>query len=185
MKKQIKLYALFLAVLVAISSTLNSCKPDDNDHDHEHDAVTKVQLSFVDSATNNAAGTFTWDDPDGIGGNNPTQIDTIQLTANKTYRVSAMLYSKHEDHEDNLTAEILEEKNDHLFVYKNISGNVTVQITDKDDNNLLIGLETKWATGGSSSGSVNIVLRHQPGVKDGTETPGDTDVDIVFPIVIQ
>jgi hypothetical protein len=185
MKNQFKFYAFFAAVVLVISSSLNSCKPENPHDDHEHDAVTKLQLLFVDSATNNAAGTFTWDDPDGIGGNSPTQIDTIQLIANKTYRVSIMFYAKHDNHEDNLTPEIVAEKNDHLFVYKNITGNLSVQITDKDDKNLPIGLESKWRTGAPSTGSINIILRHQPGLKDGTEIPGDTDVDVVFPLNIQ
>lgn len=186
MKNQIKLYSLLFALLAAISSTLNSCKPDEHNHEDEHDAITKIQILFTDSATGTAAGTYTWADPDGIGGNNPTQIDTVKLDASKVYTASLMLYALHDGtHEDNITADILAEKNDHLLVYKNVSGNVTVLSTDKDDNNLPIGLETKWTTGGSSSGSVNIVLRHQPGVKDGTETPGDTDVDIVFPVLIQ
>ncbi len=185
MKNQFKLHAIFFATIAALSSTLNSCKPDDHNHDDEHDAITKMQLAFVDSATNAAAGTFTWADPDGIGGNNPTQIDTISLAANKTYRVNLSVFAQHDNHEDNITAEILNEKNDHLFVYKNISGNISVQTTDKDDNNLPIGIETKWTSGSASTGSVNVVLRHQPGVKDGTETPGDTDVDITLPVKIE
>lgn len=185
MKKQVKLYAVFALSAMVLTATLNSCKPDDHDHDHEHDAITKIQLVMVDSATNAPAGTFTWSDPDGIGGSNPTQIDTVKLAANKTYLTDIMVYAKHDDHEDNITAEILEEKNDHLFVFKNITANLTILITDKDDNNRPIGLKSKWTTGASSNGSVNIVLRHQPGVKDGTETPGDTDIDVVMPVQVQ
>lgn len=185
MKKQVKLYAVFALSAMVLTATLSSCKPDDHDHDHEHDAITKIQLVVVDSATNAPAGTFTWSDPDGIGGNNPTQIDTVKLSANKTYFTDLMVYALHDNHEDNITAEILEEKNDHLFVFKNITGNLSVAVMDKDDNNFPIGLKSRWVTGAASVGSVNIVLRHQPGVKDGTETPGDTDVDITFPVSIQ
>lgn len=186
MRNQFKFYSLFAAVIISLSAFLYSCKPEEHNHGDEHDAIVKVQLVFTDSATNTAAGTFTWSDPDGIGGNNPTQIDTIQLNASKVYTVALMVYALHDGtHEENITADILAEKNDHLFVYKNITGNLSVVVTDKDDNNLPIGIESKWVTGTFSSGSVNVLLRHQPGVKDGSETPGDTDVDVTFPVNIQ
>ena len=186
MRSPFKFYSLFAAVLIAVSSFLSSCKPDEHNHGDEHDAIVKIQLVFTDSATNTAAGTFTWSDPDGIGGNNPTQIDTIQLNASKVYNAALMVYTLHDGtHEQNITADILTEKNDHLFVFKNITGNLSVEATDKDDNNFPIGVESRWVTGAASNGSVNILLRHQPGVKDGNETPGDTDVDVVFPINIQ
>jgi hypothetical protein len=186
MRNQFKFYSLIAAVLIAVSSFLNSCKPDEHNHGDEHDAIVKIQLVFTDSATNTAAGTFTWSDPDGIGGNNPTQIDTIQLNASKVYNAALMVYTLHDGtHEQNITADILAEKNDHLFVFKNIAGNLSVEATDKDDNNFPIGVESRWVTGAASIGSVNILLRHQPGVKDGSETPGDTDVDVTFPVNIQ
>lgn len=184
MKNQFNYYSVLFTFLVALSTTLNSCKPDEHNHD-EHDAITKLQLAFIDSATNSPFGTFTWADPDGIGGNNPTQIDTITLLAGNTYRVNISVFAQHDSHEDNITADILNEKNDHLFVYKNIIGNLSIQITDKDDNNLPIGIETKWISGASSIGQVNILLRHQPGIKNGTESPGDTDVDITMPLQVQ
>ena len=63
--------------------------------------------------------------------------------------------------------------------------NLTVDITDQDDNGLDVGLSTTWTTGDASTGSLSIELRHQPDVKDGTCTPGDTDVLATFDIVVQ
>jgi hypothetical protein len=31
----------------------------------------------------------------------------------------------------------------------------------------------------------NIILKHQPGIKDGSEGLGDADVDVVIPVVIR
>ena len=183
--KKTKLSLIFSLIIFGFLATIQSCKPDDHKHDHEHDAPTKVQLIFVESLTNTAVGTYTWEDADGIGGNPPSIIDTIKLAAAKSYKVNVMLYAKLEGVLDNITSEIVAQKNDHLFVFKNSSANVTVAITDKDANNLAVGLESLWTTGAASNGSINIVLRHQPGVKDGTETPGDTDIDIVYPVIIQ
>ncbi|MFM8917548.1 MAG: hypothetical protein ACKOGP_07380, partial [Bacteroidota bacterium] len=51
---------------------------------------------------------------------------------------------------------------------------------DLDVNGIGIGLQSKWVTGNLSSGTSRIVLKHQPGIKDGTFAPGETDVDIQF-----
>jgi hypothetical protein len=185
MKKSIPLNTFKLLAFALIVLLLKACKPDDHDHDHDHDAITTVKILFVDSSTNTSAGEFVWSDPDGIGGNPPSKIDTITLQASKTYNATVQFFAKHDDHEDNITSDIKNEANNHLLVYKNISANVTVTILDKDGNNLPLGLNTRWVTGNASNGSVNIVLKHQVGVKDGTENPGDTDVDIVLPVVIQ
>jgi hypothetical protein len=183
--KKTKLSLIFSLIVFGFLASIQSCKPDDDDHDHEHDAISKIQVMFVDSATNAAAGTFSWEDPDGIGGNPPTVIDTIKLDPSKTYKANVMLFAKLDGVLDNVTSEILEEADEHLFVFKNITANINVTITDKDGNNLPVGLESLWTTGAASSGAINVVLRHQPGVKDGTETPGDTDIDVVFPVRIQ
>lgn len=182
--KKTKLSLLFSLLVFGFLASIQSCKPDDDDHDHDHDAITKVELMFVDTLSNIAYGTYTWEDADGIGGNPPSVIDTIKLAAAKTYKVNVMVYAKHDDHSDNITAEILEEADEHLFVFKNSTANVAVAVTDKDANNLPVGLVSLWTTGAASSGAINVVLRHQPGVKDGTETPGDTDIDITYPVQV-
>lgn len=180
--KKTKLPLLFSLIVFGFLSSIYSCKPDDNNHDDEHEAITKIQLIAVDTLTNVATGTFTWEDADGIGGNPPTVIDTVRLLAGNVYKVNILVYTTHGSHVENITASILENSAEHLFVFKNISANVTVAITDKDANNLPVGLESLWTAGAVSGGSINIVLRHQPGAKDGTETPGDTDIDITYPV---
>jgi len=62
--------------------------------------------------------------------------------------------------------------------------NLTVESTDKDPNNLPIGLATRWTTGAASNGWVQVVLRHQPAGKDGTYTPGSTDMNVGFGVEI-
>lgn len=56
-------------------------------------------------------------------------------------------------------------------------------ILGKDDNNFpFFSFSVRWQTGSPSTRQINAVLRLQPGVKDGTETPGDTDIDITYPV---
>jgi len=53
------------------------------------------------------------------------------------------------------------------------------------DGNYSIGLKTQWQAKNLTSGELTLTLKHQPGVKDGTCDPGETDVEVVFPISIQ
>jgi hypothetical protein len=65
--------------------------------------------------------------------------------------------------------------------------NLTVNITDHDSNpqQYPVGLESNFVTGAASSGWLRIVLRHQPNSKNGTFTPGSTDLDVGFNVTIQ
>lgn len=181
--KKTKLSLLFSLLLIGSLAAIQSCQPDESGDD-EHNAITKVELVFVDTLSNLAYGTYTWEDADGIGGNPPSVIDTIKLAAAKAYKVNVMVYAKQNSQSLNITADILAKATEHLLVFKNSTANVAVAVTDKDANNLPVGLESLWTTGASSGGAINVVLRHQPGVKDGTETPGDTDIDITYPVQV-
>lgn len=65
--------------------------------------------------------------------------------------------------------------------------NLSVARTDLDTNNppLQIGLQDSFTTGGASSGSLRVVLRHQPNAKNGTYPPGSTDLDVNYQVTIQ
>jgi hypothetical protein len=64
--------------------------------------------------------------------------------------------------------------------------NLTVNRTDTDDNNppLQIGLQDQVVTGAASTGTLRVVLRHQPNAKNGTYAPGSTDLDITLAVTI-
>jgi hypothetical protein len=65
--------------------------------------------------------------------------------------------------------------------------NLTVTATDVDTNKtpLPLGFKTTFKTGAASTGYLRVVLRHQPNVKDGSFTPGSTDLDAGFTVSIQ
>jgi hypothetical protein len=65
--------------------------------------------------------------------------------------------------------------------------NLTVTRTDRDTNTtpLPVGLTDTFVTGAASTGYLQVVLRHQPNVKDGTFAPGSTDFDAGFKVTIQ
>ena len=65
--------------------------------------------------------------------------------------------------------------------------NLEINIIDKDNNlpGLPLGLNTEFITGTPGNGWLRLQLRHQPNGKDGSYTPGSTDLDIGFKIHIQ
>ncbi len=168
--------------LYALGS-LSSCK-DDHNHD-DGEVITTVKLICQDSAnTTLPVREFRFDDPDGPGGNNPTRLDTIYLDSGRTTLVSLRFEDASSGSVKDITTEIRAEGNEHLICV-NPSG-ISLQVTASDsDGKYPIGLESRWKSSGKGSGTVKIVLKHQPGgVKNGSCDPGDTDAEVIFPIVI-
>lgn len=184
--KQFKLGFLGLMVTSLIGFT--SCEKDDNktddpDHDHDEELITTVKLTFTDSATQ-VGTTFQFKDIDGEGGNDPEIFDEITLLPNRTYNLSMQFLNESESPAEDITAEILEEDDEHIICFIPANSNVTIKRTDSDGTNE-VGLESKWTTKAESSGTVAISLKHQPGVKDGSCTPGETDVELTFDLEIK
>jgi len=151
---------------------------------NEQENITTLRLKFTEQGTTNTF-TVNYADPDGAGGNPPTS-DTIKVVNGKMYDVEAMFLDESKSPAEDLTPEILEEKNDHIVCFNVVSGAVTIARTDLDDNNYEIGLTSTWTIGSTTGmGHMDITLKHQPEVKDGTCTPGETDVEAHFDILIQ
>lgn len=184
MEKQIH---LITTVFIAVA--LQACK---NDSDlpklpqpiNEPEVITSLSITFTDSANANNVITARFIDNDGDGGNQPSTFDTIKLKTNTTYFASLALFNGILNEE--ITSEIEQEANDHLFVYKPSGSNLNISVTDRDSNTpaLPVGIKSTWRTGNTGNGTLQIILKHQPGIKDGTEVPGDTDVDLNFQIRI-
>ena len=85
-----------------------------------------------------------------------------------------------------------EEADVHLFVFKSTpAGLLTTTITDKDKNNLPIGLASSVVTSATAgTGKYSVILKHQPllngvKVKTGQEQGGSTDVDLLFDVEVK
>jgi hypothetical protein len=183
---------LFFAALTGILF-LQSCKKDDDLIDvpapivNEQEVITTLQVIFTDSATNTPAGIFQFRDTDGDGPNGPVEWDTIALNNNTTYYADVVLLNELASPIDSISNEVAEEANDHQFFFTISGANLTHSYLDQDTNTppLPIGLHNKIRTGNASNGSVQIILKHQPGIKDGLITTGDTDIDVTFVTNIQ
>ena len=85
-----------------------------------------------------------------------------------------------------ISAEVKKEANDHLFVYKQVVESpqiIKIDISDKDSKNLPVGLEFTFTALNKGTGKLNVVLKHQPGEKNGTPGPGDEDVNVEIPFI--
>lgn len=178
---------------IVIAASVVGCKkdteavPDPETPLNETEVMTTFKLTFVDSANALNVVTATFRDPDGDGGKAADLYDSIKLAPNKTYFASVVILDETKSPADTISNEIEEEANDHLFFYTLMGVNATVTILDYDNNMpipLPLGLKTKWKTAAESVGSAKIVLRHQPSIKDGTYTPGETDIEIPFYTII-
>jgi hypothetical protein len=182
---------LLMLIAIASSTIWSSCKKDKDEvsnppaTSNEEEVITTMKLSFVDSSNSSNIKYATFRDPDGDGGLSYDIFDTIKLEPNKTWITSILLLNETVSPPDTISNEVLEEGIDHLFCFTSSGTIATVIKTDIDNNGLPIGLQSKWYTNAIGNGSMQIELKHQPGIKDGTCSPGDTDISVNFPLLVQ
>lgn len=185
-------FTTLLLSFAALSILVTGCKKDDDLPDvpppaNPPELITKIELQFTDSSNSSNTFTASFSDPDGPGGNAPVAFDSITMATNKTYEVVIKLYneSNPSDIED-VTVEVQSEADEHLFCFTPATVDVNVERTDTDGT-YEVGLTSKWRTGSTTgSGTVTVTLKHQPdGAKDGTCTPGETDIEVQFVTNIQ
>ncbi|MDZ7878700.1 MAG: hypothetical protein U5L45_13555 [Saprospiraceae bacterium] len=168
-------FKITLAVLTVGFITFSSCKKTDQEP-QENLNVLKIKIG-----TN----TYTWSDIDGTGGVLP-KIDTIKLTPNGTFATEITIQDGSVSPAKDYTAEIIAEKDAHLFVYRAISANLTFTDLAKDSKNKNFGQTATAKTTTASSGTLQILLKHDADKSaiDPSKT-GETDIEVVFPVVIK
>jgi hypothetical protein len=185
MKSNTTLFTIAITLIM-----LTACKKDKDPVKNPppvtngQELITSMLLSFTDSSGLSTAKVFGFKDQDGPGGNPPSLYDTIKLESGKTYFVTLLLLNESKTPVDTISNEVYEERNDHQVFYKHTGLNLQTWYLDKDTKGLPLGLSTKWTSGATGKGSTKVTLKHQPGVKDGSEAPGDTDAEVTFQVVI-
>ncbi len=178
---------LSITGLLSLVILQTSCKKDtiQPPNPNEEELITTFKITLTDSAGVNPTVTAMYRDLDGDGGVGPSIFDSIKLKPNTTYNASILLLDETKTPADTISNEVLEEGAEHLFCFTSPASNLTIQRTDKDVNNLEIGLQSKWKTMSSGNTTLQIVLRHQPDVKTGACEPGASDLDLMFQTLIQ
>ena len=176
-----------LAILFISSLTFTACSGNDDDHsgdDHsEEELITTVTYTLT--GPNTVVMTFT--DLDGDGGAAPTITVSGDLVANTSYTGSLVLLNETESPAENITAEISAEADEHEFFFTNTLG-LIISKTDVDSGNNPLGLSTTVDTGSSGTGSLTVVLKHEPKKpNNGTvaDAGGKTDLEVTFDVTVQ
>jgi hypothetical protein len=187
MKKN--LFSLTKLLSLSILIFISSCKKDsDLDPEEENEIITTIKLNFTAGGSTK---TFTYSDTDGDGGNAPTKFETITLAPNTSYSLTIELLDESKTPVSNITEEVSEESDEHLFIFTPSPSNLlTYTYGDKDGRNFGVGLSGTAKTGNAGIGKLKVQLRHQPPiggkpVKDGTSTPGSDDVNLDFNLIVQ
>ena len=208
--KNLKNYLALSLIISAIVFT--GCGDDDApEAENPEEEINRVIMTFTpvdenDTPTGSGVVTVDWFDADLEGPGVPEQ-DDIVLVANTTYLLSwGIELVLNGETEDILGDDISKEQDQHQFFYSFTTdifdtpagnGNIdareddAVIYLDKDENDLPVGLSTRWTTGDAATGTFTTVLKHQPpangtAVKTATSTTADggTDIDLNWDLTI-
>lgn len=187
MKKTIKRVGM---LLVCMTFSFFSCKKKTNDpvnnppSQNEEELITTVRLTFTDTTGSVPILNFEFQDIDGPGGMNPTKFDSIVLKKDIVYHLSIQFLNESVTPSENITSEIASEGVDHLLCFVSSINAVNITKADMDDNNLAIGLHSFWKANNLGEGTLLLTLKHQPGIKTGDCSVGETDVELNFPFKV-
>ena len=176
-----------IAVLFISSILLSSCSDDHDEegHDHEEELITTVTYTLTNG---NDIVTLTFQDLTGGSIEDATYAISGPLTANTMYTGSVELLNETESPADNITIEVQEEGNEHEFFYASSFADVLISKTDTDANGNPIGIETSLTAGNAGTGTLTIILKHEPTKPNNgssVDAGGSTDVEVTFSIEVQ
>jgi hypothetical protein len=177
--------AFFLCLfLLATLLLIQSCDNDDPEPEEEEELITTMTVTLSPQAGDEVILTFY--DEDGTGPLSPEYTQTGTVTANTIYMASIVLLNESENPAEDITEEIEDEKDDHIFCFTVSGLNLAIDNLDQDSEGRDLGLTSDWETGEPSAGTIRIQLRHQPGTKTG-DCPGSgsTDIDVTFEVEIE
>ncbi len=182
----IKTAWLLLFVTLALT---NACRPISNPAQTDLEEVLPNVITLTLSSPQGNT-TAVWHGSTNATGS-AVHIDTLVLAAGRTYAGAISAVNATKSPSVDLTAEYKKLADEHQFFYivaGDAKNRVSITVTDKDGNNLPVGLEFTLAAsaGASVRGTLNVVLSHYDGVKkNGTSMSSESDIDITFPVVIR
>lgn len=190
MKNQAIKFAFLCLVSASIISSCN--KKTDPPTPDEQELITTVKIQVIEEFSSFVQ-TFEYKVENGFGGSGGSvKIDTVRLKPNTKYDVVLTLLNEKKSPSEDITGEIIEESNNHLFLFKSDpatgNGSVSAGGGNKDKAGLPLNQTFKLTTAGSGNGKFQIVLLHLPNNKEATTIEaagGETDVDASFPVLIK
>lgn len=182
MKKNVFLFALIAGLAFV------SCSDDDDNTPeivNEEEVITTLTLTLVPQGGGDTVVLIS-NDPLGTG---PIITpDNAQLAADTNYSGVVSFTNVTETPIEDITEEVIEEADEHqVFYVASGSLNLTAAYEDTDGNGNPLGVVTTMSTGAASTGTLTVVLRHEPNKpNDGTlgDAGGETDITTTFNVTI-
>ncbi len=177
--------------ILAATGLIGACTGDEQNVDPSdpNEVITTATLTLTSQTTPVQSVTAIIDN---LNATADVSRSTLNLRANTTYAGVLTLLDKTKTPVLDVSAEVKQEANEHLFVYTYTPATgpaaaLQVTITDKDTNPTPypLGLTTRMQTGATGAGKLTVVLKHQPDTKDGTAAPGTTDLSVDFNVIVQ
>tara|TARA_Y100000385_G_C13026540_1_gene608673 strand:+ start:186 stop:722 length:537 start_codon:yes stop_codon:yes gene_type:complete len=174
-------------ILPILAIALYSCQPVDPTDPNEEELITTFTVDLIGPSS---SATLSYVDLDGDGGSAPV-ISVDSLESNTVYTGSLTLLNEIDSPAEDITAEIFDEADDHQFFFSSTGASVFTY-NDQDSDGNPVGLEFELTTASSGTENYSIILRHEPvktaaGVSEGdiTNAGGETDIEVVFEVVIK
>lgn len=173
-----------LSLLLIVGLTACDSNEPNPEGAGEEELITRVVLTLTPGG-GGAAITLTAESNDGVGNGGLTLTPaTLTLAANQTYSGTIGLFD--DVNNENVTAEVDDEREEHQFFYTVAGASVTIVANDVDSNGLPVGLEYSVTTGGAGSGTLRVQLGHYGDApKDGITLSDETDLDFLIPLAVQ
>ena len=150
--------------------------------------ITDVNVIFTNAANAMDVVTLTGISADGEVA--PTLSVSGNFTAGATYNVTVTITDEIND--ENILEEIVEEKDEHFFVYATTTSFTVVRAATDEvrTDGESLGLNTTWTAGAAGTGTITAQLIHEPDtVSDaggfGSATGGEFDINNTWNVVIQ
>lgn len=179
-----------LLLMLAISGMVfTSCEKEDPDIPNEEEVITTLTYTLTPSGGGTAV-VLSFQDLDGDGGDDPIITDGT-LAANTTYEGALVLSNEQESPAEDITVEILDEDEEHQFFFTTTVTGLAISYADQDGAGNPLGLSSSLTTTDAGSGTMTIILRHEPnksasGVSDGdiANAGGETDIEVSFNVTV-
>ena len=169
---------------------ITSCDRKDPTIPNEEELITTLNFTLTPEGGGTSV-VLSFKDLDGDGGNNPV-ITSGTLDTNTTYAGLIQLLNELEDPTEDISEEVEEEAKEHQFFFQTTVDGLTITYGDKDADGKPIGLVTTVTTAAAGSGTIKVVLKHEPdksaaGVSSGeiTNAGGETDLEVTFTVDVQ
>jgi hypothetical protein len=174
-----KMRVQILLLLVAATTSLFTAGCDEDDDPTEQELITKVVVHLTGTNGSTFNQEFEAEDPEGDGIWN--NIPSLNIPANTAFNVHVHVY----DGATEIDGEIEAENTAHLFTYKVTGANLVVSDLNTDNDGKPFGIDSKWVSAASSTGTVRIQLIHEPTDKNAVDPGGEVDFEVTFPVTIQ